>query len=1556
MYSVMLVPLVSASGLLSDCNAFVQNELVTSATPESVQLLAEAITGLEYYLERESEPRAFGTDAILMQVTERVTHLGYLGRGTAVVQPVEETAEVEPLEQIVSSATGYEAEELIEFTVDKASSDTAEKSATSPDDELELFDLGDPAFAEISGMVETAAAEDEEVEDEDISAVFAEEAEEILQAFEGSLEIWSAAPTDSVALNEVRRGFHTLKGSGRMVGAEAVGELTWSIENMLNRMLEGTVGPSSAAVTLVNRAVALLPDLMQAFVAGTAPDMDAVSLLTEQADLVASGQEPDIDDEPLAEGNASVTTYIEVLDDEDPGSILENVLPLDDADLELIDFDEPAVREAAATTPGDLEHSLVSLEDADAPFAGTEAEEELRIFLDEAADYLRLLEVADQADLFVVDSSTIRALHTLCGSADMIGVAPVSAIARPVYDMVRVIDKTELNPQQQAKASEILRNTLTCLRQTLAGLGGTGEVPESSAIARDAEQLVLEISNWRGVDQLLMISGSGDILEGPAFITAWQADQLDHEIETRLFAGLEEIQRVADENDAIEVASLAIAIMSAHTRIREQTQGPLAQSNASVLSEGYEFLARLFDELAGDMNPSDPSDIIARLDRTNLSASAKVVSFPSAEMRSTDVVAQSSTPQRADQPDPELIDIFMEEANDLLENMDEQIHVWSANAQNPDALPALLRNLHTLKGSARLAGVYTVGDTAHQIETDLIAFRDSAASADAGLFDSLYQDHELLQTMLACAVEGDAVHQAIPVEDDEAGGYEDPSQPLPLVEVDEALTTLELVHGRDPADLDIADTLDSDITEIFFEEADEILEELEASINSWTEASDNRLYLEDLLRGLHTLKGGARLAGLIGLGQFTHEFETSLIEVQASTETVGKQFFTSLCARFDELSSLVRANRRAVSARVPTVDATQTVEQPGVPAKPADSTAPASQASAAQDTTASEVKGSQEMVRVGATLLEELVNLAGESSILRARIEQGMGDFTAALDEMEMTISRVREQLRRLEMETEAQVLFRKDRLSGPEYDDFDPLELDRYSQLQQLSRSLTESASDMLDLKETLLYKARASESLLVQQARVNTELQEGLMRTRMSPFNRVLPRLRRLVRQSAAELGKEVGFHAYNAEGEMDRNLLERIVPALEHMLRNAVDHGIESDRLAAGKPTEGRIDLHLSREGGDVVIEISDDGAGINVNVVRKKAIERGLMKPDARLSEEEIIQFVLAPGFSTASSVTQISGRGVGMDVVHSGVKQLGGSIGIFSRRNKGTRIVLRLPFTVSVNRSLMVSVGDDLYALPLNTIEGIVLLTARELNALHQPDAKGFEYAGIPYRVRYLGDYLGREYVDAGSRAAVPVVLVRSGDLAVAVHVDSVQGSREIVVKSLGPQFAGVGGISGATILGDGSVVVILDLLGLIRAQGKRGGVRIAPQKNHEKGIIRVLVVDDSVTVRKVTTRLLERQGMQVTVAKDGVEAMAILNEKRPDVMLLDIEMPRMDGFEVARQVRHDERLHSLPIIMISSRTGEKHKEHVFQLGVNKFMGKPFQESELLESIDELVNS
>ncbi|MDN5863443.1 MAG: response regulator, partial [Salinisphaera sp.] len=521
---------------------------------------------------------------------------------------------------------------------------------------------------------------------------------------------------------------------------------------------------------------------------------------------------------------------------------------------------------------------------------------------------------------------------------------------------------------------------------------------------------------------------------------------------------------------------------------------------------------------------------------------------------------------------------------------------------------------------------------------------------------------------------------------------------------------------------------------------------------------------------------------------------------------------------------------------------------------------------------------------------------------------------------------------------------------------------------LHQITKQLSESASDLLDLKNTLLERSRDTETLLLQQQRINTDLQEKLMRTRMVPFSRLVPRLRRIVRQVSGEVGKRVSFDVINPEGELDRTLMERVVAPLEHMLRNAVDHGIESPpaRQSAGKDSGGRISLALAREGGEVVITLADDGRGIDTGAVRRKAIERGLIEADAALSDQDVQQFIFHAGFSTASQVTQLSGRGVGMDVVASEIKQLGGSVAIDSQPGQGTRFLIRLPFTLAMNRALMVKVGEDHYAIPLNQIEGIVRASPFELTEHLDGDPDGYRYAGQEYQLNYLGRFVhdvARPHLDNQSQP-LPVLLIRSADHSVALVVDSLIGSREVVVKSVGPQLASVAGISGATILGDGSVVIILDIHSLIRAaQVQRPALAAAPTDTpapagHGEADATnaplVMVVDDSVTVRKVTTRLLERSGFEVITAKDGIDALATLEEHTPDALLLDIEMPRMDGFEVATHVRHEERLKTLPIIMITSRTGEKHRERAFDIGVNSYLGKPFQESELLATLRELL--
>ena len=411
---------------------------------------------------------------------------------------------------------------------------------------------------------------------------------------------------------------------------------------------------------------------------------------------------------------------------------------------------------------------------------------------------------------------------------------------------------------------------------------------------------------------------------------------------------------------------------------------------------------------------------------------------------------------------------------------------------------------------------------------------------------------------------------------------------------------------------------------------------------------------------------------------------------------------------------------------------------------------------------------------------------------------------------------------------------------------------------------------------------------------------------------------------------------------------------------MLRNAMDHGIEStsDRAAAGKPETGKIRIRLYREGSEIFIEIQDDGRGLDIQAIRKKALERGLITESSELSDHELQQLIFEAGFSTAQKVTQISGRGVGMDVVSSEIKQMGGVVEINSEAGKGATFTVKLPFTVSVNQALMIRVGEDVYAVPLTNIEGIVRVSPFEIQEYYDNPEARFEYAGMPYHMRYMGNLLDHNVTTnlEGVTKPLPVLLLHGAEHPTAVQVDELMGSREIVVKSVGQQLSLLSGLSGATILGDGRVVLILDVPALTRRADAIVDVDATIEEVvEEEKVTKVMVVDDSITVRKVTQRLLQRHDYEVILAKDGVDALSVLHDNKPDVMLLDIEMPRMDGFELATIIRHDDKLKQLPIIMITSRTGEKHRERAESIGVNRYMGKPYNEVDLLQTIESLLS-
>ena len=767
------------------------------------------------------------------------------------------------------------------------------------------------------------------------------------------------------------------------------------------------------------------------------------------------------------------------------------------------------------------------------------------------------------------------------------------------------------------------------------------------------------------------------------------------------------------------------------------------------------------------------------------------------------------------------------------------------------------------------------------------------------------------------------------------------------------------------------DGLDPELVDIFVEEGIDLLDHSDALLAQLREAPDNRDAVAGLQRDLHTLKGGARMAGLMEIGELGHAMETLLEAVAERHRTLRRGDVALLERGFDRLHTMVtRAGERlAIGPSQALVDAFNGTSAGAAPtASPAPEQAPAKvdlaplsaplplDAGTAEDEETA-LRGSQEQVRIRADLLDRLVTYAGEVAIYRARLEQQLGGFRAAMNELAQTNTRLRDQLRRLDIETEAQIVARYQREGEADDRTFDPLELDRFSTLQQLSRALGETASDFGSLQQTLDDQTSQYETLLTQQSRVSSDLQEGLMRTRMVPFDGLVPRLRRVMRQAAQDTGKQVQLQLEGTQGELDRNVLERMVSPLEHMLRNAVAHGLEAPdvRREAGKPVEGQVRIAVRREGSEVVLEVGDDGAGLDRAAIRRRAEERGLLQAGVEVADPDLDALILQPGFSTATEVSRLAGRGVGMDVVASEVRQLGGTFDIHSRAGTGTTFILRLPQTLAVTQAAFVRIGETSFAVPIASVRGV----GRIARADAKPGAS-YRYGGEDYPLHDLGRLVGQPSARAEGQLQMPLLLIRAGELRAAVAVDEIIGNREIVVKPVGPQVTSIPGIFGATIMGDGRVVVILDIAPLVRRYGAQLAAQPddAPQAPEpvveRRAVPLVMVVDDSVTMRKVTGRVLERHNFEVLTARDGLDAIERMDERVPDLMLLDIEMPRMDGYELATHMKADPRLRDVSIMMITSRTGEKHRQRAFEIGVDRYLGKPYQEPELLRHVYELL--
>ncbi len=1280
--------------------------------------------------------------------------------------------------------------------------------------------------------------------DPELIELFIEEAKEEIASIRRHLPAWVASPDSLEALVTVRRSFHTLKGSGRMVGAERIGEYCWAVENLLNRLLNRTLVRTPPMVEFVEQAAEAVPQLVEQLEVGTEPDAD-ISLFIVRAHAFADGNP-----------NAAVLTL------EQPARAAR-------------------ASEAAAPEMDPVLHDIFSKETAG----------HLRVI----TDYFHACEGYEPP--FPVTDKLYRACHTLHGSANMANVQRGVAVAAALNRFVRRVHDHKVGFQQSgldavraaAEAIETIVGDINNPDRERADYGALVEHLVELADALVAGETAVPVQVPAPTP-----SPRPQAPPGPVVEFAGREPEYDAEIASIFTEESAELLEASDTALAEWIRARSGHAMDELKRHLHTLKGGARMAGIAAmgnLSHELETLLISVDEKRVEANTAVEDLLQRSIDelhrmRDTVIAGKPVRTATELAQRIQQVIAVGGLAEARMSRDE--TDVSDAPSARFTAEPEDAVSVVIDDAGSGDALPDLGQEFSDEPPLLELPAHDETGQVpaSEELPTD--------QAEDEILRESDDRHAELLPDVFDGAAESDIEREP----------ERWPTSGSPLDELSAAAAVADVGSATDatpPVPGAVDDTAaagDESDAMAAFADGIEVQEGQEPQEGQEAQQPQDGQELQEGQEpqdGQEVQDAQDRDEAPAAMAEEEVAAEEHVVESpgEAGTDAVGTvEQPAEITPAIDEYES---ADVAAESGQPAAAEGAPD-EQIGDEARPA---------AVAELRPLRSPEQRHEFARVDADLLEDLLNAAGEITIYHSRLNQQVASFEFHVAELEQTISRLREQLRKLDNETEAQIMHGHQETVAAH--DFDPLELDRYSNIQQLSRALSESASDLSSLKDLLRSVTSEAEGLLVQQSRVTAELQDGLMRTRMVPFERHVPRLTRLVRQAAKEAGKRAELAVEGASGELDRQVLEKMLPPFEHMLRNAVVHGIEdaSERQAAGKPAIGRITIRLHREGAEMVIDVADDGSGLDVDAIRRKAYELDMLEPESKVTDDEIMELILTPGFTTATSVTQSAGRGVGMDVVANEVKKLGGSLRISSVTGQGTNFTVRLPFTLAITQALIVRTGDEVYALPLPTVEGVARIPRDELENLLSQSEPSYQYGEQSYKFRHLGMYLGGQAANLPEDdTSVPVILVRAGDYSAALLVDEMLASREIVVKAVGPQLAGIRGISGATILGDGRIILILDINALVRTGAPVVELKkAAPTPSDDRPL--ALVVDDSITVRRVTERFLHRNGMRVETAKDGLDAISVMQDHKPDIILLDIEMPRMDGYEFASHVRND---------------------------------------------------
>jgi len=995
----------------------------------------------------------------------------------------------------------------------------------------------------------------------------------------------------------------------------------------------------------------------------------------------------------------------------------------------------------------------------------------------------------------------------------------------------------------------------------------------------------------------------------------------------------------------------------------------------------------------------------------------------SAESSESDGGESSMSPQYlVPSIDADVLSYFAPEADEYLQTMESLIQRLDEFPKDQDALFALYRTAHTLKGSAHTIGFKVVGDVAHSVEECLIAVREGKIVASTVLMDTIVRAMNVVRVLMRrdegriAELQRDvpSVTQALSRISGGEQVVETASAPALIApQVYTATAVMDPpTQGIEPADAAseavpqltdeyLLPQLDPEVLSYFAPEAQEYLESLEAQLLRLEKEPSNPELINQLFRTAHTLKGSAYTVGFQSIGDLTHYVEDFMGAVREGRVKVLPGHADVLLKAVDVVRLLMRRDptlaemvrQRFALAMQGLKRLEQPVEaiSPAAAVTPSVSTLPSpNQNSQAEVETVrgAEGKGKEsgaedrEVIRVSRDRLERLLNLVGELVIGRGRLEQRLRVLEQLSQQVLAFKGRLMDSVRSFEekhtftlpsagpagMDAGAG---RTGTSLFPGLSDFGSLEFDKYDDFNILARRISEVTADISESMSQLSGSIRRSHEDMSQLQQLTLAMRDEIARARMVPIGTPFTRFRRATREMARATGKEVTLVTSGEHTEVDTGVVERLVDPLVHLVRNAVFHGIEpaATRVAKGKPAAGSIYLHASHRGNAVLIEVEDDGAGLDIEKIRAKAVERGLVRADVarNLSDAEAIKFIFMPGFSTADQVGDQAGRGVGMDVVKRVIESMNGHIDVESVRGVGTKFTLHLPLTLLIATALMVRTGSERYGIPLPSVREVTMLTGSSLQQVG--DRAVIQIGEEAIEVQPLQRLLVR---GAGGSAEVgkPVVIVRTGVGPVGLVVDELLGRQEIVIKPIASlKSLAQSTFGGATIDPEGRVILVLDPARLVSGGAQPGPTledttgesglhepEIPCEQAVEPGADskHILLIDDSLSIRKFVGRMLETAGYEVETAVDGEEGLRKASAQQFRLILTDLEMPKLNGYEVIQALRSRPQTQQTPIIVMTTRAGDKHRQMAINIGASSYIAKPVEERALIQELERWI--